>query len=219
LWNVIDVTDVESRKKGIQVWETGHRKTFGEMLWEEIQTEGKLLWADLEEGMTVEVRFKEDTFTSPRGSVKFMAISKVSLVKRDKPYKDTLSSEAPVLADCINEVSYDVLKKAFELGSDEEEQEAVETGRGTNGTSHDDDAKPSRKAATRVNLEDEDEDDDEDDLDDVDEDDDDDDDDDADDDDDDDDEEEAVAPKKKAAPAAKKKKAPVIDDDDDDDDD
>ncbi len=112
LWVVIDITDEESRKKGMQIWDTGHWKSFGEKLQVEIKETENYLWADSTEGFTLEVRFVEKTFNGN----KFFDPDKLTFKERTKQYPDGYSSKAPALCDCIMETSYDELKDAFEKG-------------------------------------------------------------------------------------------------------
>lgn len=114
LWALIDITDEESRKKEIQIWDTGHWKTFGEKLRTEINETNNYLWADSVEGMTLEVRFIEKSYNNKP----YFEADKITLVPRKKQYTEKLAETTPKLCDFLIETSYEEMKSAFEEGVD-----------------------------------------------------------------------------------------------------
>jgi hypothetical protein len=156
---------------------------FQDKLNEEIgENEEYEVFPDLEEGLTLRIRFSEESF----GSNKFAETSRIDFKKRDKPYDESILEDIPSLDDLLEIPSYKAVEAIFFGGIDPEEVDPEEE------EEEEEEKKPTRNRKTpQPEPEEEEEETDDDDDDDDDGYDDDDDDDGYDDDDDDDDDDEA----------------------------
>lgn len=116
LWYLIDRDHKEKNK--IQVMECSHYKGFGEMLDNKIDAADEdsphQTFYHLEDGQTVVVKAKEDTFTPPGGSpVKFFAPVNMEMVQRKQDYPSSVIKGLPDLMDLLVKMDYDDLKKEF----------------------------------------------------------------------------------------------------------
>jgi hypothetical protein len=100
-------------------------------------------FACLEDGFSLEVRFKEESF----GTIKFAKASKVSFIERKKDYDESILDEVPCLDDLITWPTSEKMEKLF-YGADPEE---------TN-DDDDEDEKPKNKKAKKTRDEESDDD-------------------------------------------------------------
>ncbi len=110
LWLVYDYDDPE---KGVQIMDTAHWKSFGEMLKDKIdaseEDDNFENFFHLEEGMTLRVTVKEDTFNGKT----FMKVSNIEMKPRKKPLDPELTDNVPCLDELLIELSYKELEKKF----------------------------------------------------------------------------------------------------------
>jgi hypothetical protein len=138
LFRVIDYANKDAR---IQVWETGHTKTFGEQLQHKISAvEEYENFSELSGGMSLILGVVEDSFNGN----KYNKVGNIELVKRKFDYPESMLEEEPNLDQCIRPISD---KDAMRLLSPGVEEDTTED---------DDDAPPVRtKAKTRPPEDDE----------------------------------------------------------------
>lgn len=132
---------------------------FQEKLNEEIgENEEYEVFPDLEEGLTLRIRFSKESF----GSNKFAETSRIDFKKRDKPYDESILEDIPSLDDLLEIPSYKAVEAIFFGGIDPEEVDPEEE--------EEEEKKPARnrKRPQPEPEEDDDDEDDEDDDDDVD---------------------------------------------------
>ena len=206
LYVVIPLDSADHEKKP-HIWDIS-QYLFQNLLDEELEEdEDNAGFPDLEDGLTLKVRFDEGKF----GGNSFAETSRIDFLERKKGYDESILDKIPNLDECLNIMDYDELEKLF-LDLDDDDYDEDE-----------EDETPKRKKKSAKKSKDVDEDDedfDDDDFEDEDDDFDDDEDDDFDDDEDDDfdddedddfdddeeEEEEEPAPKKKKKSGKKKKK-------------
>lgn len=200
LFCVIDDSDDEET---IQVWDISTH-LFGNLLMEKIDEDKPLaVFADMEEGYTLEVTFKQDSI----GTNKFMTAVEIEFEERDE-LDDDLIDEAPNLDELLVALPYEELEELFfEVPPDEDDDEDDDDDDDDDDEDdEEEEEKPSRRRTRRRRKsKDDDEDDDEDDED--------------DDDDDDEDDEEEEKPKRRSRKGRKSRSRRASKDDDDDDDD
>ena len=91
------------------------------------EDEENMDFPDPENGKSVKLRFVEDTFNGRT----FAKLNRIDFVERDKQYKESVVDTVPNLDECLQELSYDELKKKyFEIGAEEEEEEEEEKPKG-----------------------------------------------------------------------------------------
>jgi len=109
-----------------QLWTISHAM-FQKMLKAEIDLdEDYEIFADLEEGLTLEVRFSSETIG---GGQPFSMASRIDFKERKKQYSDSLMDSMPDLDSIIKDsaLTYEALKdKFYEIDESEEEEEAPE---------------------------------------------------------------------------------------------
>lgn len=122
LFNLIDLSEPD---KGVQVLEISYY-LFGDQLEAEVKDsdadEGIEYFADLEEGMTLRVGWKADSF---RG-ITFYKCRTISFKPRKKPYTEKILDEVYCLDDLIQATPYDKLKAILLEVSDEEDGDGEE---------------------------------------------------------------------------------------------
>ena len=116
LYNVIDLS---GDSKDPMLWEISFFN-FGETLAEEIR-EGEdpavADFAELKDGKTLKVRFKESTL----GTTKFLQASKIDFEDRDEDYDESVLEDVADLDKMLNVLPYDALEKIFlENGTEDE---------------------------------------------------------------------------------------------------
>ena len=77
---------------------------------------------DLEEGLTLQIRFSEESF----GQNKFADTSRIDFIERKKPYKESILDTIPCLDDLIDIPSYKTVEAMFFGGMDKDEAEDEE---------------------------------------------------------------------------------------------
>lgn len=84
------------------------------------EDEENMDFPDPENGKSVKLRFVEETFNGRT----FAKLNRIDFVERDKQYKESIVDTVPNLDECLQELSYDEMKKKFfEIGSEEEDEE------------------------------------------------------------------------------------------------
>ena len=118
--------DWEKLEAKPQLW-TISNAMFQKKLDEELALdEDNEVFADLEEGLTLEVRFSSETIG---GGQPFSEASRIDFKERKTPYEETILDDLPDLDAIIKNsaLSYQVLKdKFFEIESEEDEEELEE---------------------------------------------------------------------------------------------
>jgi hypothetical protein len=124
LWNVIDLDD---RDSGVQLWEISFH-LFGKVLDAEVKNadddEPFEYFADLEDGMTLKLGVKEESF----GGNKFYQVETLGFKPRKKNYDEDILKQTQNLDDILEILDYDKLKAIFLQtdptdGSEEKEEE------------------------------------------------------------------------------------------------
>ena len=117
VWRVVDMEDQET---GIQIFETGHTKTFGGMLKNKIQAvEEYENFSDLDGGRMLVLSVQEESM----GSTKFMAVANIEMVERKKPLPAAWLEKEPNLDELIQPADQKRLKKLLDLNSEADEDE------------------------------------------------------------------------------------------------
>lgn len=84
------------------------------------EDEENMDFPDPENGKSVKLRFVEETFNGRT----FAKLNRIDFVERDKQYKESVVDSVPNLDECLQELSYDEMKKKFfEIGSEEDDEE------------------------------------------------------------------------------------------------
>ena len=98
---------------------------FQNMLSEEIEeSEENAEFANLEDGLTLKVRFSEESIGTGKGSTSFAKVSRIDFVERDEQYDEKILKDIPDLDKVLSCPDYKVLERKFlELDPDEEEEE------------------------------------------------------------------------------------------------
>lgn len=110
LWNVIDTADPE---KGIQVWDTAHWKSFGEMIKAKIKAVDA--YADFSEltkaegGMTLQLSVADASFAGQN----FKQVTNIEMLPRKKDYDESIIDKAVCLDEALVQLSYDALKTIY----------------------------------------------------------------------------------------------------------
>lgn len=115
LWLFKDLNDAD---KGIQVFEAGYYKSFGEMLNDALdameEDDARRNFFHLEAGMTLKITTKQDSFNGRT----FFKVSHIEFLPRNKDYEDSILDEVPCLDDIIKKITYDELKEIFDQRGD-----------------------------------------------------------------------------------------------------
>lgn len=95
---------------------------FQNLLTDELEEdEANMIFPDLEEGLSLKIRFDSKTIG---GSQPFAEASRIDFIERDEPYDDSILDDVPELDKCLNILSYDALKaKFFEMETEKKETE------------------------------------------------------------------------------------------------
>jgi hypothetical protein len=133
--------DADDKDEKIQVWDVS-TYLFGELLMEEISEDEDLsVFADLEEGLTVKVKFKQESIGA---TVKFMKAAELDFTERD-PFDDSIIDECPDLDSLLVDMEFEELEELFfcvPQGSDDDEEEEDEE-------EEEEEEKPSRRRRRR----------------------------------------------------------------------
>lgn len=100
-------------KEEVHIWDIS-QFLFQEMLNEELdENEDYCAFPDIEEGLTVRIRFTEKTF----GKNKFAETNRIDFEERQDPYDDSILDDLPCLDDCLTCPTYEEVEAIFhELG-------------------------------------------------------------------------------------------------------
>ncbi len=136
---VFNVIDLDNEDEGVQFWEMSYF-LFGKLLEEELAEDDDLLdFSNLEDGLTVKVRFKEEVFNKN----KFLKASKIDFVERDA-YEEDILEDVLNLDEVVDVLTYEKLEAIFLEKEDADEEETPKRGR--KATSDDEEEeKPKRK--------------------------------------------------------------------------
>lgn len=109
LWNVYDLDDPA---RGVQLWDVSFH-LFGKQLYARVnnsdEEDNYEFFADPDEGMTLKVGFKEESF----GGNTFYTAQTIDFKPRKEPLSDEILDKASVLDSLINHYDYDELKAVF----------------------------------------------------------------------------------------------------------
>lgn len=135
------VVNTKSRKDGYHILETGHYRSFGMMLKDELdeldEDSPKLDFFHLQGGMTLDISCKNDSFKSGNTDVPFVGPRKITFEPRKEEYEENVLEEIPCLDQLIiwpteeegkklfgdSEYGSSPKKKKKERDDDEEEEE------------------------------------------------------------------------------------------------
>ncbi len=107
----------KSHPKEVHIWDIS-QFLFQQKLNEELQeNEEYETFPDLEEGLTLKIRFSEEQL----GSNKFADTSRIDFKERDQPYKESILEEIPALDDILNVPSEKAIEALFFGGLDQDE--------------------------------------------------------------------------------------------------
>jgi len=121
LYIVIPI-DVEEHDEKPYVFDMSYHM-FEKHLFEEIETEEENeIFPDLEEGLTLAVRFREKTF----GKSKYYETSRIDFKEREASYEEDILEELPNLDELLKVLSYDELKNMFLEMEEPEEEDTTE---------------------------------------------------------------------------------------------
>jgi len=100
-------------KEEVHIWDIS-QFLFQEMLNEELdENEDYCAFPDIEEGLTVRIRFTEKTF----GKNKFAETNRIDFEEREDNYEDSILDDLPCLDDCLTCPTYEEVEAIFhELG-------------------------------------------------------------------------------------------------------
>lgn len=122
---LLNVIDTKSDDKKPMVWDISYH-LFGKELIKELteEEEDNGGFADLEEGNTLKIRFEEKSM----GKNNFWEADKITFLKRDKDYKESMLDKVYDLDELLVHSSYSTIESAFIMGEavDEENQEEEE---------------------------------------------------------------------------------------------
>jgi len=119
LYVVIPLGDKEHDEK-VHIWDIS-QYLFQNLLNEEIdEDESFEIFPDLEEGLTLRIRFDERSIVKN----KFAEASRIDFKERDEAYEEDILDDVPTLEECLNILSYKELEmKFFELDEDDLEED------------------------------------------------------------------------------------------------
>lgn len=124
---VYAVIDLDDKDAGIQIFECGHYKTFGELLKSKIEGSdmGYESFFHLDDGLTLCVNVKDDKWAGGT----FKKPTNIEMAPRRKPYADDFIKKVPCLDKCIRHRSYEELAKLCEenVGKKKTQVEAPDT--------------------------------------------------------------------------------------------
>lgn len=105
----------------VHVWDIAQGNFQEELNKDLEETPENGVFPDLEDGLTLSIRFSEETFDKN----KYAKASRFDFKERDEPYDESILEEVPDLDSLINVLSYKELEAAF-LELDEEDEEEDE---------------------------------------------------------------------------------------------
>ena len=131
LWNVYDLDDPA---KGVQLWDISFH-LFGKQLYARVnnsdEEDNYEFFADPDEGMTLKVGFKEESF----GGNAFFTTQTIDFKQRKEPLSDEILDKASVLDSLINHYDYDELKAVFlQTSTKKSDEEVREPAKGSSDT-------------------------------------------------------------------------------------
>lgn len=114
LWNVLDVTNEQTKKLGIQVWDNtfGGKKHpgFAYLLKAKLQTMERYgSFANLKGGYTLYVKMEQDSFSGN----KFYRVANIDMEPRKADYDASILADCVCLDDCLLNPGYAKLKSVF----------------------------------------------------------------------------------------------------------
>lgn len=160
------IIDRDSDDKKLQLFETAHYKSFGEMLANKLdgadEDSPMQSFHSLDDGMYLSVKTKQDSFA---GNTYYPPIN-IEMNPRSKPLPESLLEEIPCLDDVFIELTYKELEKIFnQVTSDAEEEDGDDEDK-EDDEEDDEEDKPKKKKKGKADDEDDEDSDDEDDSDD-----------------------------------------------------
>ena len=113
--------DSEKFEKKIHVWDIS-QFLFQNLLNEELEENGdNAIFPDLEEGLSLRIRFDSSTVGTSKA---FAEASRIDFVERKKPYAEDILEDVPNLDELLTILSYkEIEAKFFEVEEEEEEED------------------------------------------------------------------------------------------------
>jgi hypothetical protein len=147
LYYVVPIGSKEHEEK-IHLWEFS-QGNFQKLLNKELaEDEDYEVFPDLEEGMTLKVRFDEETFLKN----KFAKASRIDFLEREEAYAEDFADELTSLDEMLKVLSYKEIERMFfefEAPEDEDEDEETRTFKEVDDEDDEEEDKPKRKPARK----------------------------------------------------------------------
>lgn len=146
------VYDYEEPDKGIQLMDTAHYKSFGELLSNKVRAgdedDNFENFHHLEDGMTLKVACEEDSFNGRT----YFKPTNIEMKPRKTPLDSELTDEVPCLDELLIELSYKKLKELLlaEPAEDEDKEDEDEDSETSEDEDEEEEKKPAKKPGKKT---------------------------------------------------------------------
>jgi hypothetical protein len=144
------VYDYDEQDKGVQLMDTAHYKSFGELLSNKVRAgdedDNFENFHHLEDGMTLKVACEEDSFNGRT----FFRPTNIEMKPRKAPLDASLTDDVPCLDDLLIELSYKKLKELLLAEPAEDEEEDEDKDSETSEDEDEEEEKPTKKPGKKT---------------------------------------------------------------------